>query len=210
MCNLYDQKAGPQAIMKAAKAARNAMGNLEPGTIYPDYAAPIVRMEADQRILTSARWGLPSPAFALEGKKTDKGVTNVRNTTSPHWRRWLAPHFRCLVPFTSFSEPGRNAEGKYEPVWFGLKDTDPVVPAFFAGIWVPQWTSVRKLKEGEVTVDLCAFLTTEPSEPVKSVHPKAMPVILTEPDELELWMLAPWSEAKALQRPLADGVLAVV
>ena len=28
------------------------------------------------------------------------------------------------------------------------------------------------------TCDLFAFLTTEPSEPVKSVHPKAMPVIL--------------------------------
>lgn len=210
MCNLYAQKAGPQAIMQAAKAARNAAGNLEPGSIYPDYAAPIVRMEGDERILTTARWGLPSPAFALEGKKTDKGVTNVRNTSSPHWRRWLAPEFRCLVPFTSFSEPGRNAEGKYQPVWFDLKDADPEAPAFFAGIWVPQWTSVRKLKEGEVTTDLFAFLTTEPSEPVKSVHPKAMPVILTEPDELEMWMGAEWAFAKVLQRPVRAGKLAIL
>jgi len=210
MCNLYAQKAGPQAIMKAAKAASNAAGNLEPGSIYPDYAAPIVRMEGDERILTTARWGLPSPAFALEGKKTDKGVTNVRNTSSPHWRRWLTPQFRCLVPFTSFSEPGRNAEGKYEPVWFELKDADPEVPAFFAGIWVPQWTSVRKLKEGEVTTDLFAFLTTEPSEPVKSVHPKAMPVILTDPEELEMWMGVEWAFAKSLQRPLPDKALTVL
>ena len=210
MCNLYAQKAGPAAIMKAAKAARNAAGNLEPSNIFPDYAAAIVRMEGDERILTTARWGLPSPAFALEGKKTDKGVTNVRNTTSQHWRRWLKPKFRCLVPFTSFSEPGRDAEGKYEPVWFGLKDADPEVPAFFAGIWVPQWTSVRKLKEGEVTTDLFAFLTTEPSRPVKSVHPKAMPVILTEPDELEMWMHAEWAFAKVLQRPLEDHALKIV
>lgn len=193
--------------MKAAKAARNAAGNLEPGSIYPDYAAPIVRMEGDERILTTARWGMPSPAFALEGKKTDQGVTNVRNTSSQHWRRWLAPKFRCLVPFTSFSEPGRDAEGKYEPVWFDLKNADPEAPAFFAGIWVPQWTSVRKLKEGEVTTDLFAFLTTEPSEPVKSVHPKAMPVILTEPDELEMWMGAEWAFAKQLQRALPNGAL---
>lgn len=193
--------------MKAAKAAHNAAGNLEPGSIYPDYAAPIVRIEGDERILTTARWGLPSPAFALEGKKTDKGVTNVRNTSSPHWRRWLAPQYRCLVAFTSFSEPGRNVEGKYEPVWFALKDADPEVPAFFAGIWVPQWTSVRKLKEGEVTTDLFAFLTTDPSEPVKSVHPKAMPVILTEPDELEMWMGAEWAFAKQLQRALPKGTL---
>lgn len=210
MCNLYAQKAGPQAIMKAAKAARNAAGNLEPGNIYPDYSAPIVRMEGDERILTTARWGMPSPTFALEGKKTDKGVTNVRNTSSPHWRRWLAPEFRCLVPFTVFSEPGRDVDGKYQPVWFGLKDVDPEVPAFFAGIWVPQWTSVRKLKEGEVTTDLFAFLTTEPSEPVKSVHPKAMPVILTKTDELEAWMEEPWDVAKALQRALPDGALTIV
>ena len=36
--------------------------------------------------------------------------------------------------------------------------------------------------------DLFAFLTTEASEPVKSAHPKAMPVILTEPEEIETWM----------------------
>lgn len=210
MCNQYANKAGPQAIMKAAKAVRNDAGNLEPGNIFPDYAAPIVRMEGEERILTTARWGMPSPAFALEGKKVDHGVTNVRNTSSPHWRRWFKPEYRCLVPFTSFCEPSRDASDRYEPIWFALKKGPPDTPAFFAGIWVPQWTSVRKVKEGEVTTDLFAFLTTDPSEPVKSVHPKAMPVILTEPDELEMWMHAEWEFAKVLQRPLEDHALEVV
>ena len=144
MCNLYRQRSGPQAIMDAAKAMRSDVGNLAPGDVYPDYSAPVVRWEGDERILTSARWGLPSPAFALSGKKADKGVTNVRNLASPHWRSRQSRAHRCLVPFTALSEPGRDAEGKYRPVWFRLAGDDPEPLAFFAGIHVNDWTCVRK------------------------------------------------------------------
>jgi putative SOS response-associated peptidase YedK len=37
---------------------------------------------------------------------------------------------------------------------------------------------VRKAKEGEVTADVFAFLTTDPNAIVAPIHPKAMPVIL--------------------------------
>jgi putative SOS response-associated peptidase YedK len=112
-----------------------------------------------------------------------------------------------VVPFTSFSENELLPDGSRPPVWFALDETRPL--AFFAGIWT-RWTSVRKVKEGETTNDLFAFLTTEPNKMVGAIHPKAMPAILTTAKEIDIWMSAPTEEALKLQRPLADDALMIV
>lgn len=211
MCNLYSQTKGQAAIIALARAMEDRTGNLPPMSgIFPDYAAPIVRNEDGERVLTTSRWGMPSPQFALKSKdgkprKTDPGVTNIRNTASPHWRRWLGVENRCVVPFTSFSEFNKAEGGD---IWFAFSEDRPL--NFFAGIWVPKWKSVRKVKEGEIEADLFGFLTTEPNKEVGAIHPKAMPVILTTQDEIETWLAAPKEEALKLQRPLPDGSLKIV
>ena len=90
MCNLYAVTTNQEAIRRLFKVDVDNTGNLPsmPG-VYPDYAAPIVRNSAVGRELVMARWGMPTPPKFLESKKSDPGVTNVRNATSPHWRRWL-------------------------------------------------------------------------------------------------------------------------
>ena len=194
-----------------------------PGLLGPD------RRNAPDGVheLSKARWGMPSSQKAMldaamvrarkleaKGKRVDfkellrmepdGGTTNIRNTASPHWKRWLEPANRCVVPFTSFSEFNRDAGGD---IWFALSEERPL--AFFAGIWTT-WTSVRKVREGEVTADLFGFLTTTPNNVVAPIHPKAMPVVLTTGEQIETWLTAPISTALELQRRLLDNTLQIV
>lgn len=217
MCNLYAQTKSQDAVrqvfddMRGQNAALlDTSGNLPPmAGIYPDYAAPIIRHAADGGwVLTKARWGMPTPQVFLQGKRTDTGVTNIRNVASLHWKHWLGVRSRCLVPFTSFSEIDcRIGAPRNHPIWFALGHHRPL--AFFAGIRT-EWASVRKLKEGMVTTELFGFLTCAPNREVAPIHPKAMPVILTQPDEWHRWLTAPAEDALQLQRPLADGLLQIV
>lgn len=217
MCNLYSQTKSQDAmrqvfrdVLEEDEELIDTAGNLAPSTgIFPDYPAPIIRSGAGRSWnLTTARWGMPTPPVYLEGKRTDPGVTNIRNVNSPHWRRWLGVEYRCLVPFTSFSElDARQGAPRNSPVWFALGEDRPL--AFFAGLRT-EWTSVRKLKEGEVTTELFGFLTCEPNAEVRPVHPKAMPVILTRPEDWRRWLTADAPQAMMLQRPLVDGQLRIV
>ena len=224
MCNLYSITTNQAAINALFRVVNRYVGNLAPMPgDFPDYKAPIVRNGVEGRELATARWGMPSSSKALmdatkkraeklqaKGKavdfkellrmEPDGGTTNIRNVKSKHWTRWLGTENRCVVPFNSFSEFNKAEGGD---IWFALDETRPL--ACFAGIWT-NWTSVRKVKEGETTNDLYAFLTTEPNAEVGAIHPKAMPVILQE-DDYDQWLGGTYDEACALAVPYPSQLM---
>ena len=134
MCNLYSVNRTRDEIRLLIGALRDLTANQPPlPGIYPDYEAPVVRMENGERIISNARWGLPSPAFALQGRNSDAGITNVRNTASAHWKRWLGPANRCLVPFTSFAEPETLPDGKNKMLGSLLTKAAPLRSSLASG-----------------------------------------------------------------------------
>ena len=206
MCNLYSMTRGQDAIRQLFKISKDSAGNLPSSpSIFPDGVAPVVRNTDGGRELLTMRWGFPPPP------KGYQPVTNIRNVSSPFWRAWMKPEYRCLVPVTSFSEYAPEPDpktGRKDIVWFSIDETRPLFA--FAGLWRP-WTGTRGTKANPIQGDhlLYSFLTCEPNAVVGPIHPKAMPVILHETD-WETWLNADAKEALRLQRPWPDDGLKIV
>lgn len=67
--------------------------------------APVVRDGPERREVLSMRWGMPGPS-----NFGGQPITNIGNTDSGWWRRWLGPANRCVVPQprAGARDPARN------------------------------------------------------------------------------------------------------
>jgi putative SOS response-associated peptidase YedK len=133
MCNnLYSITTNQAAIAALFRELNQSVGNLPPMPgVFPDYPAPVVRNSGAEREMVMMRWGMPPPP-----RTGGPPVTYIRNTSSPHWRGWLKPENRCLVPANSFAEyaPEPNPETKKKDVvWFAPNDDRPLFA--FGGLW---------------------------------------------------------------------------
>jgi putative SOS response-associated peptidase YedK len=112
---------------------------------------------------------------------------------------------RCAPMWRPASKPSQPKV----PHWFAPDDDRPLFA--FAGIWRP-WTGARGTKAAPIEGEhlLFSFLTTDANDVVRSIHAKAMLVILTEPREFEAWLAAPVGDALRLQRPSPNDRLKIV
>lgn len=216
MCNRYGHWATLAALRARAKqlslelVVDREMGNLQPqANIYADQDGPILVRRDDSLVLSEARWGLP-PFRERDAKgRLERPRNNIRQVQ--FWRQRypdviLRSEHRCLVPFSAFAEP------TIDSTWFTVAGEEV---AFFAGVWM-EWSGERlKAQPGKTRRKrehdewkLFAFLTTEANDVVKPIHPDAMPVILTSPNDCLHW-LEGGEASLSLQRPLPEEHLIV-
>jgi len=154
--------AAPPTAITGASTGLFGQSYADKGTL-PAQSAGMLRTASGE--LAMLTWGMPSPPQYVTGR-ADRGVTNISDVNSPHWRRWLGVGHRCgCLPRALPPNPGAKAENKpLLNAWFALSEDKPL--AFFAGLSTPR-RGVRRMRDGEHDFELYGFLTMPPNAVVQ-------------------------------------------
>src|ERR1700687_1252141 len=110
VCNLYSITTNQAAIIALFRVMNQYAGDLPPMPgVFPDYPAPVVRNTSTEREMVMMR-GMPPPprAGGYPG-------TNIRTTSSPHWRAWLKrENTACSRRTASRNSPPRRPRHQKE------------------------------------------------------------------------------------------------
>ncbi|MBK7392990.1 MAG: SOS response-associated peptidase [Chloracidobacterium sp.] len=153
--------------------------NVPRNNIKPTAPAWIVARRGDGLIKTvEARWWCQwDGSYKWEAKYP---TFNARVETMHDKKLWpalLKKGQRCLLPIDSFYEWPVKGKG-IPPVEIFVEGRNPYA---LAGLWS------RYYEENDPRYSFTVF-TCDPNEFMKPIHPKAMPVILTDKDEQRLWL----------------------
>ena len=190
MCGRYALHAHPDVV--ALQFGLSAVPQFRPRyNIAPTQAAPVVRLDAQQRReLALLRWGLV-PSWAKDPSMGARMINARAETVAekPAYRNAFRRR-RCLVPADGYYEWKAEA-GRKQPYLLLLESGEPFA---MAGLW-EQWRSA----EGELA-ETYAILTTEAAGTAKRVHER-MPVILA-PRDYESWLVG--ADPGALLKPCTE------
>jgi len=168
--------------------------------IAPSHQVAAVRAVASVRQLAFLQWGL-IPAWADDPAIGNRLINARAETvaTKPAFRQAFKDR-RCLVVADGFFEWKRDGRRK-QPFYIARRDGRPFG---FAGLW-EHW------RRGELAIDSCTVITTEPNETTRPVHDR-MPVIVP-PADYDQWLdpaLHDAARLQALLRPCpADDLVAI-
>jgi hypothetical protein len=120
-CNLYSITINQAGIIALFRVINRYVGNLPPMPgVFPDYPAPVIRNTDTGTEMVTMRWGMPPPP-----RTGGPPITNIRNTSSPHWRGWLKPENRCLAPDLQMPAGNRQPARRRVPADLAVRQANP-------------------------------------------------------------------------------------
>jgi putative SOS response-associated peptidase YedK len=171
MCNQYESAIGSRM---SYEAVNREIGRLTAQRCFPGFRVPILRQDADLRLLDVAEWAFV-PGWSRELPKIRPTNAKGETVATNGLFRAAFQHSRCLFPASYWIEY-TGPRGSKIPHRLARQDGEPLM---LAGIW-------SDVRIGEERHRTAAIITTAANPRAAEIHHR-MPLVLAERDE-EAWL----------------------